>query len=477
MTSTSTRPDFGDWLSPMLVKELRQGIRSKVFMAAFYLTQVLMILSVVFNLTAVGEGDAAGQMVNFLNGLFWFMIGVPLLFLMPIRGFGSLYGEIKAGTLELVFLTRLSALRIAAGKWTALMVQTLLLVAAVLPYVLLRYFLGSVNVVQDLQSLLVLLLASGMLTAATIAISPYESKILRALFSVGMVFGFIFLLFGLIGVIAGGVIRGSAGGSFAPWTFYLGMVLFAPAFIFLGLEIAASHIAPPAENHAIRKRLLGIYLLLAAAALTFLGADAEVAYGVALVLLTVVVIDALAEPQRFVRSVYLPFLQRGPAGRFLALFFTPGWVSATWFLVLLPVLAGGLLWMHEQLDEPENILQAVSLLGWLIFPAALIRLAAPATKYFLGLYIALQFLFAAVTFLVNIMASISQEPMTTWLCPLPPCAFLLSLTEQVKDTQMTEFLAVTGLVTAASLGILLARTITPLRDIRASLRQNPPKDA
>ncbi len=477
MTSTSTRADFGDWLSPMLVKELRQGIRSKVFMAAFFLTQVLMILSVVFNLTAVNEGDGAGKMVDFLNGLFWFLIGVPLLFLMPIRGFGSLYGEIKAGTLELVFLTRLSALRIAAGKWTALMVQTLLLVAAVLPYVLLRYFLGSVDVVQDLQSVLILLLASGMLTAATIALSPYESKILRALFSVGMIFGFIFLLFGLIGVIAGNAIRGSMGGSFAPWTFYFGAILFAPAFIFLGLEVAASHIAPPAENHAIRKRLLGIYLLLAAALLALLGANAAAAYRVALVLLGVVVIDTLAEPQRFVRSVYMPFLKQGPAGKTLALFFTPGWVSASWFLIILTAVGGGLLGLHGQLDDREDVLRIVSLLGWLIFPAALIRLAAPETKYFLGLYIALQFLFAAVTFLVNIMAGISQEPMTMWLCPLPPCTFLLTFFGQVKDMQMNDFLWVTGLVTAASLGLLLARTITPLRDIRASLLQNSPKDA
>ncbi len=477
MTSTSPRPDFGDWLSPMLVKELRQGIRSKIFMAAFYLTQVLMILSVVFNLTAVGEGDGAGRMVEFLNGLFWFMIGVPLLFLMPIRGFGSLYGEIKAGTLELVFLTRLSALRIAAGKWTALMVQTLLLVAAVLPYVLLRYFLGSVNVVKDSQSVLILLLASGMLTAATIAISPYESKILRALFSIGMVFGFIFVLIGLLNIMAVDVISGAAGSSFAPWIVYLGIILFAPAFIFLGLEIAASHIAPPAENHAIRKRLIGVYLLLAAALLAFLGANVAVAYGFALVLLTVVVIDTLAEPQRFVRSVYQPFFKRGPAGRFLAVFFTPGWVSASWYMALLAVIGGGLLGVHGQLDEQESQLRHLAFLGWLVFPAALIRLVSPATKYFLGLYIALQFLFAAVTFLVNIMASISQEPMTTWLCPLPPCAFLLSLFDQVKAPQMTEFLGFTGLVTAASLGILLARTITPLRDIRASLRKNPPKDA
>ncbi len=49
MIAADTKPDFPDWLSPMLVKELRQGIRSKAFMAVFFLTQLLMILSVVLN--------------------------------------------------------------------------------------------------------------------------------------------------------------------------------------------------------------------------------------------------------------------------------------------------------------------------------------------------------------------------------------------------------------------------------------------
>ena len=474
---TPSHSDFGDWLSPMLVKELRQGIRSKVFMAAFYLTQLLMILSVIFNLTASSNGDGADGMLSFLNGLFWFMIGIPLLFLMPIRGFGSLYGEIKAGTLELVFLTRLSALRIAAGKWTALMVQTLLLIAAVLPYVLLRYFLGGVNVVQDLQSLLFLLLASGMLTAATIAISPYESKLLRALFVAGMMFGFFVILFGFLGVMASSGLGGGVGASLVSGTVYLGIGLFAPAFIVLGLEMGASRIAPAAENHAIRKRLLGIYLLLAAALLTVLGADAEVTYTVALALLVVVTVDTLAEPQEIVRSLYQPFIQRGPGGRFLALFFTPGWASAAWYVVLLTVLGGGLLWVHGLLADAEKALLYLALLGCLIFPAALLRLVVPSTKHFLGLYIALQFFFAAVTFLVSMMAGIADEPLTIWLCPLPPCAFLLALLEQVKSEQVDQFLVVTALVTAAALGILLVRTITPLRDIRTMLRQTSNKDA
>lgn len=476
MQSPSTRSDFGDWLSPMLVKELRQGIRSKIFMAAFYLTQAMMILSVIFSLSSSREGDDGGQTFGFLNGLFWFMIGVPLLFLMPLRGFGSLFGEIKAGTLELVFLTRLSALRIAAGKWTALMVQTLLLVAAVLPYVLLRYFLGGVDVVDDLQGLFFLLLASGMLTAATIALSPYESRILRALFGVGIIFGFLFLLISMIGVMVARNM-GVTGSSPSFGMALFGALLFVPPFILLCLEIAASRIAPPAENHAIRKRLIGFYLLLAATGLILLGANAPATLGFATLLIAVVVIDALAEPHQFVRSIYRPFSRRGFIGRFGSLWLVPGWVSASWFVAILTIFGGLVFWMNDELGDPISALERVAYLGWLIFPAAVLRLIAPTTKYFLGLYIALQFFFAVLTLLVAMMANISGDPIALWLCPLPPCTYILALFDQVKTDQVTETFVVTGLVTAASLGVLLARTITPLRDIRASLGQNLRQDA
>jgi hypothetical protein len=477
MHSTTTRSDFADWLSPMLVKELRQGIRSKIFMSAFYLTQVLMILSVIFSLLSRGEGMNSNSTFGFLNGLFWFMIGVPLIFLMPLRGFGALYGEIKAGTLELVFLTRLSALRIAAGKWTALIVQTLLLVTAVLPYVLLRYFLGGVNVVDDLQSLFFLLLASAMLTAATIALSPYESKILRALFSIGMIFGLLFLLVTMLGAMASRAYTGSASGSSFSGLPYLGAALFTPAFIFLCLEIAASRIAPPAENHALRKRLIGLYLLGVAAVLILLGAEPVPTMGFAMLLLTVVVIDALAEPHQFVRSVYRPFLRWGLAGRMAALCLTPGWVTATWFVGFLTFFTGGLLWLQGQSDDLDEILKYVAYLGLLIFPAALIRLWAPTTKYFLGFYIAQQFFFAVLTLLVSMMAAISREPLAMWLSPLPPCAFFLAMFNQVKSAEIETFLLITSLFTAASLGILIARSITPLRDIRKALGQTVRQDA
>jgi len=468
--------DFADWLSPMLVKELRQGMRSRIFMAAFYLTQLLMILCVIFNLVAASNSDMDSGVAGFLSGLFWFMISVPLLFVMPIRGFGALHGEMKTGTLELVFLTRLSAWRIAAGKWTAIIVQTLLLVCAILPYVLLRYFLGGVDIIQDVQSLLFLLIASAALTGVTIAMSPYESKLLRALFIFGLIFGLQFLVGMIFAMVAGSALSGG-GSSLAPWQFYAGLAVFIPAFLLLALEIAASRIAPPAENHAIRKRLIGLLFLFAAPLFILLGADARTTYSFAFFFLAVVMIDALAEPQVLAKSVYQPFLRRGVAGLALSRFFTPGWASAAWYVALIALLGGGLLAVQGQFDDPNHALGYVALLGALIFPAAIIRLFLPTTKHFLGFYIALQFFLAALTMLVGMMAGISEQPLAIWLCPFPNSVFLFNLVDEIKPEQTTEFLIVTGLVTAASLAILLARTITPLRDIRAALALPSPPDA
>lgn len=464
MIAAPRHSDFGDWLSPMLVKELRQGMRSRVFAAAFYLTQLLMILSTVFSLVAASRTDnATADIFGFLNGLFWFMVSVPLLFVMPLLGFGALHAEMKARTLELVFLTRLSAWRIVAGKWTALMAETLLLVCAILPYVILRYFLGGVDILEDLQGLFLLVVASALLTATTLAMSPYESKLLRALFVVGLIFVFqslIGILFAWMAFSRTGI---SSSSSIPVWQVYVVLLAFVPAYILLALEIAASRIAPPAENHAVRKRLIGIYLLIVIPALAFMIPNAKGLYGISLLLLAVVIIDALAEPEEGLRVVRWPFQGLGKVGRALSLFFTPGWASASWYVLLVAGLGAAMLYSQSRLDDAMEVLEYVSYLGALVFPAALIRLLSPSTRYFLAFYIGLHALFAVMTFLVGMIAGITNEPMTKWICPIPNCALLLRFYDQIAGQQAADSLSLTGLVTAASLGVLLARALTPLR--------------
>ncbi|NJK91911.1 MAG: hypothetical protein HC904_08840 [Blastochloris sp.] len=138
---TPQKDDFPDWLSPALVKELRQGIRTRAFVATFLLLQTLLALMVM--LVALShEATPDSNTLQTINGFFWFLVCTQLLFVMPCRALGALSSEIKANTLELMTLSELSAWRIVCGKWISLTCQSLLLVVSVLPYAVIRYFLA-----------------------------------------------------------------------------------------------------------------------------------------------------------------------------------------------------------------------------------------------------------------------------------------------------------------------------------------------
>src|SRR5438128_7317412 len=72
--------DFADWLSPILVKELRQGMRARVFVSSFLILQALMIFNVIVGLLS----SAQQADTSFSSGFFWWMIGLPVLLIMPL---------------------------------------------------------------------------------------------------------------------------------------------------------------------------------------------------------------------------------------------------------------------------------------------------------------------------------------------------------------------------------------------------------
>src|SRR5690554_4672245 len=98
--------DASDWLSPIIVKELRQGMRGRVFLGSFLLIQVAMMVCASGGLVAASLTSV--DQFRFFSGLFWVIIGVPLLIIIPSLGNASLRSELQANSLELVYLTRLT---------------------------------------------------------------------------------------------------------------------------------------------------------------------------------------------------------------------------------------------------------------------------------------------------------------------------------------------------------------------------------
>ena len=302
--------DFSDWLSPMLVKELRQGLRTKVFVTAFILQQAVLSLLLLFSLGGNSE---------FSSYAFWLVSAVLLVGVMPLRGFAALSEEIEDQTLELLMVTRLSALRIALGKWSALVSQTLLLCVTILPYVLMRYFMGGIDLREELSAFFYLFLLSSVLTALTVAFSVFPSFLTRS--ALAMVAGT------LAAQVTGQLITFHA--IPAEWLSMrtLAMVglisLYACWFL---LEFGASRIASVAENHALRKRIASLIVVGIIGCLSV-----PVWRALLLALALVPAIDALAESNNYNRSILRPFVRMGFLGKLAGRLLYPGWSSGVWF--------------------------------------------------------------------------------------------------------------------------------------------------
>ena len=353
-----------DWLSPILIKELRQGLRARVFEGSFILLQVLMVLTLIGSLIAQTDRSPSPDDAAMLTGLFWTMVGIPVLVVMPLRGAGALRGEIDGNTLELMFLTRLSSWRIVVGKWAALFAQTCLLVCAVLPYIMLRYFLGAVELVMELRIAFFMLALSGLLMGLTVALSAFRSRVMRG---ISYMTPFLLLWLGpafygiLFAMRSAGFARGPG----------LGWMAAALVFGFIVLlycfEVGAARIGPAAENHETRKRLLGLLALMLGIGAVLLGADAEVHY-FTFALILPVCLDALCRPWQRLPVLAVPFQRRGVVGRILGWLFLPGWPTGVFYTFFM-FGAVALLWILSGLSTPDG--------GWTFFFAALALLLLP----------------------------------------------------------------------------------------------------
>ena len=442
-----------DWLSPMLVKELRQGIKSRAFTGSFMLLQGLMVISVVMYLSALDSQND----LEFFDGVFWVCVGAPLILLVPGRGFNAIQSEVKEKTLDLILLTRLSAWRILFGKWASLFTQALLTTCAVLPYAVLRYFLGSVNLADDLAIIGGLLCASGILTAASVAFSTFRTPVFRTLFAIGIVFAFNIipiLLFGALRAVS----RGGAPMLGMGWS-AIAVPIFSVLLILLLLQWGAGRIAPPSENHEVRKRLTALSLILVAFISAKLGAHEGVLY-LALVFLIPVCIDALMGQPRAYPAIYTPFVKRGRVARLVGRYLYPGWPSGLLYSLLVLTLLF-LLLAAEQGFTARTTNMFGTLIGAICLPLAAVVIFKPSSTRLMAFYFALQIVLVVLTVVFSAMDSIFPHKGFSAISAVPTAAFF----RIIVGESIPEWMPVALLISGASVALLALLMIRPWREI------------
>lgn len=449
--------DFPDWLSPMLVRELRQGIQSGAFFWTFLLIQAVLVLHGGFTVLAT-SGRFDGDLLRVSGGFFWTMLVIAVGFVIPLRGVNSIATERTGNSLDLVRLTRLSATRIVVGKWAALVAQAALVVASVLPYLVLRYFLGGVNVVTELGRLGWVLVGSAIVAALAIQTStrPQRER-------VGMM---TLVGFGGWGLLMRSMVGGPAFLAGSPGWFGLAV---AALYATLFLEAAAASIAPAAENHALRKRLLALGC---AAVVAGAGMFASLRYfpAVALVLglpVLVAAVGALCERTVRFRRMHAAFARYGVAGRAAAAVLTPGWATGLVFVALAGgLVAAGLLaaaWLNNSWVAACFSLTVAAI----VFPLPLL-LFLPRLKERVTAYVAVQAI-CLVVFGIDAALITTPYGRGSWsalLAPFPLAGLLRLFSD--ADSATVSMLGAAGLVVLAVILALVARPW--LREMRHTQR-------
>lgn len=319
--------DFSDRLSPMVVKELRQGLRTRLFGGVMLVLHALLVLITLMGGTSANSGEVHGM----VDGL----LAMTLYLVFPLSGFSALSGEIKGNTMDMLVLTRLSAGRIVLGKWASIVFQSLLVTVSVMPYIVARYVYGGSDLLADVLGLGFQWLVSAVLTAGIVALSTQKQFWLRSLLITLPLF--IMALSSVSWVFMNTFKRAALAGGSSSLGFYayLGWLVGCVWLIFALLSFGASRIAPAASLLPVWKRSVNFIALFVLVGLAWLGSGSASVITVVLLVQVVACLDAMTDDVRNLPSIYLPFYRRSWWGRLGALFLAPGWMHGFLFSLLL----------------------------------------------------------------------------------------------------------------------------------------------
>ena len=458
--------DFPDKLSPMLVKELRQGLRARSFTMLFLIFQILLAF-ILLSASASSTTDNAG---SFASGVIFTMFAIAALFIQPMRGVTALSSEITGNTIEMMALTRLSASRIVFGKWIAIVSQTALILITIIPYLILRYFFGGMVLLGELVFLSLIFLTSMALTAVMVGMSGTNAKLSRILPFVAFIF--------MIQIIPAVLFRGGFNNfmsycTLSDWESRVGISSYVCFITYLGwcaLSHGISVIAPAAENHSTLRRLIALGLTCIAVGAGFHPAvDAPALLVIYGIILAPAVITALTEPSHLLPPICTPFLKRGLPGRVASVFLLPGWPAGIFYTTLLLALCiGGFLAAAHGRVGPADLFETgiftLIVIGSILLPALLAaNFSKQENKRFTNFIV---FLLASIILAIisGIFANINHHESYLWFFIWNPPVFMAMINESSFDKSqlLTAIMIVDGII----LSLLLATAIIAFRGYR-----------
>lgn len=169
----------GDILSPIFIKELRQGLRANQFVWPFIVVQIAAIACVSIEFVTVYILDSN----NFLSQtVFYWLVGIVMGAILPLTQFGALQPELSSGrNVELLLMSNLSRWQIVLGKWAVGSALSMLMLVSLLPYWIVRYMIGSIgNIGTEISIIITIIVANAMINSIVIGASGFRNYVGRA---------------------------------------------------------------------------------------------------------------------------------------------------------------------------------------------------------------------------------------------------------------------------------------------------------
>ena len=159
-----------DRFNPVLVKEVRQAVRSRGFTVSFLLT---LGTTWCLSLALVGmEGDAlqVGTSGPAFYRAYLFALLIPLCFIVPLGVFGSVTAEFRDQTFEVLATSTLTPQQIVMGKLQAAGVSTGAYLSAMAPFLCFTYLLRGLDLPVIALGLCVACVASLVVSLGALAL-------------------------------------------------------------------------------------------------------------------------------------------------------------------------------------------------------------------------------------------------------------------------------------------------------------------
>lgn len=137
-----------DRLSPILVKETRQSLKSRQFFWTFFILLVSVLVWTIIGLAGHDPTIEFGTTGASLLTGYWLILGIPLAVVIPYSAFRSLSKEYEDGTIQLVSATTMKSWQIVAGKLGSAMLQMIVYVSVLAPCIAFTYLLRGLSIPQ-----------------------------------------------------------------------------------------------------------------------------------------------------------------------------------------------------------------------------------------------------------------------------------------------------------------------------------------